>query len=29
MRVADLNWQDVAACAARDPRAVLPIGSTE
>lgn len=29
MKVADLNWQDVAACAARDPRAVLPIGSTE
>ncbi len=29
MKVAELNWQDVAACAARDPRAVLPIGSTE
>lgn len=29
MRVADLNWRDVEACAARDARAVLPIGSTE
>ncbi len=29
MRIADMNWSDVAAAAARDPRAVLPIGSTE
>lgn len=29
MRVADMNWSDVEAAARRDPRAVLPIGSTE
>lgn len=29
MRIADMNWSDVAAAVARDPRAVLPIGSTE
>lgn len=29
MRIADMNWRDVEAQAARDDRAVLPIGSTE
>ena len=29
MRVAEMNWRDVEAAAARDPRCVLPIGSTE
>ena len=29
MKVADMNWRDVEAAAARDPRCVLPIGSTE
>ena len=29
MRIAEMNWSDVAAAARRDPRAVLPIGSTE
>jgi len=29
MLISDMNWSDVAAAAARDPRAVLPIGSTE
>lgn len=29
MKIADMNWQDVAAAAARDDRCVLPIGSTE
>ena len=29
MKVAEMNWQDVEAAAARDPRCVLPIGSTE
>ncbi len=29
MKIADMNWRDVEASAARDPRAVLPIGSTE
>lgn len=29
MRVADLNWMQIEALAARDDRAVLPIGSTE
>ncbi|MEM9740631.1 MAG: creatininase family protein [Pseudomonadota bacterium] len=29
MKVANMNWQDVAASAARDPRCILPIGSTE
>lgn len=29
MNVADMNWRDVDAAAARDPRCVLPIGSTE
>lgn len=29
MKVADMNWSDVAASAARDPRCILPIGSTE
>lgn len=29
MKIADMNWFDVEAAARRDPRAVLPIGSTE
>lgn len=29
MKVAEMNWRDVEAAAARDPRCVLPIGSTE
>ena len=29
MKVSEMNWRDVEAAAARDPRAVLPIGSTE
>jgi len=29
MKIADMNWMDVQAAAARDARAVLPIGSTE
>ena len=29
MKVADMNWRDVEKAAARDPRCVLPIGSTE
>lgn len=29
MRVADLNWMQLAACAERDDRAVFPVGSTE
>ncbi|MEK7823588.1 MAG: creatininase family protein [Candidatus Eisenbacteria bacterium] len=29
MRVADLNWMQLASCLARDDRAVLPVGSTE
>ncbi|MEW9920250.1 creatininase family protein [Marimonas sp. MJW-29] len=29
MNVADMNWRDIEAAAARDPRCVLPIGSTE
>jgi len=29
MNVADMNWRDVEAAAARDPRCILPIGSTE
>lgn len=29
MKVADMNWRDVEAAAARDPRCILPIGSTE
>ena len=29
MRIAEMNWSDVDAAARRDPRAVLPIGSTE
>ena len=29
MRVADMNWRDIEAAAARDPRCILPIGSTE
>lgn len=29
MRIADMNWMQVEALAARDDRAVLPIGSTE
>jgi creatinine amidohydrolase len=29
MRIAEMNWSDVAAAARRDPRAILPIGSTE
>jgi len=29
MRIADLNWMQVAAAVARDDRALLPIGSTE
>ena len=29
MKVAEMNWRDMEAAAARDPRCVLPIGSTE
>jgi creatinine amidohydrolase len=29
MKVADMNWRDIEAAAARDPRCILPIGSTE
>jgi creatinine amidohydrolase len=29
MKVADMNWRDVEMSAARDPRCILPIGSTE
>jgi creatinine amidohydrolase len=29
MKLAEMNWADVEAAARRDPRAVLPIGSTE
>ncbi|NNE53530.1 MAG: creatininase family protein [Sulfitobacter sp.] len=29
MKVAKMNWRDVEAAAARDPRCILPIGSTE
>ncbi|MFK7753219.1 MAG: creatininase family protein [Sedimentitalea sp.] len=29
MKIANMNWQDVEAAAARDPRCILPIGSTE
>jgi creatinine amidohydrolase len=29
MKIADMNWRDVEAAAARDPRCILPIGSTE
>ena len=29
MKVADMNWRDVEAAALRDPRCILPIGSTE
>lgn len=29
MKVAEMNWRDVEAAAARDPRCILPIGSTE
>ncbi|MCC5972992.1 MAG: creatininase family protein [Rubellimicrobium sp.] len=29
MKIAEMNWLDVEAAAKRDPRAVLPIGSTE
>jgi len=29
MKVAEMNWRDVEASAARDPRCILPIGSTE
>ncbi|MGI9353925.1 MAG: creatininase family protein, partial [Rhizobiaceae bacterium] len=29
MKVAQMNWRDVEAASARDPRCVLPIGSTE
>jgi len=29
MRIAEMTWRDVEAAAARDPRCVLPIGSTE
>ena len=29
MKLAGMNWADVVAAAARDPRAVLPIGSVE
>jgi creatinine amidohydrolase len=29
MTVANMNWRDVEAAAARDPRCILPIGSTE
>ena len=29
MKVADMNWRDVEDAASRDPRCILPIGSTE
>ncbi|SMX47943.1 creatininase family protein [Maliponia aquimaris] len=29
MKVADMNWRDVESAAGRDPRCILPIGSTE
>lgn len=29
MKIAEMNWRDVADAAARDPRCILPIGSTE
>lgn len=29
MKVAEMNWRDIEAAAARDPRCILPIGSTE
>lgn len=29
MKISDMNWQDVEAAVARDPRCVLPVGSTE
>ncbi len=29
MKIADMNWMDVEAAAARDPRCIVPIGSTE
>jgi len=29
MKVANMNWRDVEAAAIRDPRCILPIGSTE
>jgi creatinine amidohydrolase len=29
MRVADLNWRQLASCLERDDRAALPAGSTE
>ncbi|KIN71029.1 creatininase family protein [Sulfitobacter guttiformis] len=29
MNVAQMNWRDIEAAAARDPRCILPIGSTE
>jgi creatinine amidohydrolase len=29
MKVAEMNWRDVEAAAARDPRCVWPVGSTE
>lgn len=29
MKIADMNWRDVETAARRDPRCVLPIGSTE
>ena len=29
MKVTNMNWRDVEAAAARDPRCILPIGSTE
>lgn len=29
MKVAEMNWRDVEAAAAHDPRCILPIGSTE
>ncbi|QUJ77222.1 creatininase family protein [Sulfitobacter albidus] len=29
MKISDMNWRDVEAAAARDPRCIVPIGSTE
>lgn len=29
MKLSDMNWRDVEAAAARDPRCILPVGSTE
>lgn len=29
MKIAEMNWMDVEAAAARDPRCVVPLGSTE